>query len=267
MKQKIVSIPSKVGCSEAELAGFFAADGSMQRAHICFWGNPEEDKDYYDYHLKNLIKKSFGIIVRPHLKLSNSVYGFYLCNPQIIRFFHNELGFNYGSKTYDVKVPKPIISNPKFYPPFLRGFMSGDGCLNFDKRYGSYQKLFKVIHTYPRIFLRSVSTNIIIQMSAMLNQLNIGHFVSEKHSKRNNEATAYVIQISGVNRLIKWYNTVGFANSNHSSRYEIFKNHGFVPSNTTYKQRLAILEGKLNPWSFYPKWASSLAWIGRQKKV
>ena len=41
MKQKITS-------EIAELAGIFAADGFMQKYHICFWGNPKSDKEFYD---------------------------------------------------------------------------------------------------------------------------------------------------------------------------------------------------------------------------
>ena len=57
----------------AEVAGLFAADGSMQKEHICFWGNPFCDKSYYDFRIKSIFKNSFGIDINPHHKKSNSV--------------------------------------------------------------------------------------------------------------------------------------------------------------------------------------------------
>ena len=73
-----------------------------------------------------------------------------------------------------------------------------------------------------------------------------------------------MLQVSGVKMLEKWVEEIGFSNKSHLTRYEIFKKVGFVPSNTSYEQRLRILDGELDPWSFYPKSARSLAWIRRQ---
>lgn len=64
----------------SELAGLFAADGSMQKEHICFWGNITEDKEYYNNVVKGLFKKAFQIRINLHEKKSNSVYGFYVCD-------------------------------------------------------------------------------------------------------------------------------------------------------------------------------------------
>mgnify|MGYP006312776507 CR=1 FL=1 len=47
--------PKKINPGIAELAGFFAADGSMSENHISFWGNPESDKLFYDFYLKKII--------------------------------------------------------------------------------------------------------------------------------------------------------------------------------------------------------------------
>ena len=262
MKQKITSEIS-------ELAGIFAADGSMQQNHICFWGNPNADKDFYDRYISDLFLKAFNIKIRPHEKKSNSVYGFYVCNKEIINFFNKILEFPIGNKTYSVKIPNVIYKSKdkKISCAFIRGFFSGDGCLNFDKRYSNNQKILKIIHTYPRIQINCVSKKIIQQLSEMLNKINIKNFISKKISKKKNEVDSYMLQVSGRIMLDRWVKEIGFSNSNHFSRYEIFKRYRFVPPNTTYTDRLKILKGKINPWSFYPKWASSLAWIGRQKKV
>lgn len=249
----------------SELAGIFAADGSMQRGHVCFWGNPESDRSYYDCHLKYLFWKTFNIKIRPHDKKSNSVYGFYICNRNVIEFFHNILGFPIGKKTYSLEVPKLIYQtvNNEVISAFLRGFFAGDGCLNFDKRYGNCQEILRIIHTYPRIQIKCVSRNIIYQLSDMLRRLDLRNFVTKSSGKKKNEVDSYMIQVSGKLMLERWVNKVGFSNPNHSSRYEIFKKYGLVPPNTSYKERIKLLKGLKSPWYFYPTWARSSAWIER----
>lgn len=250
----------------SEIVGLFAADGSMQKEHISFWGNPKADKDFYDKHMKNLFLEAFDINIRPHEKKSNFVYGFYICDKKIINLFNKKLGFPIGCKTYSVKVPEIIYKNrdKEIISAFIRGFFAGDGCLNFDKRYANDQKILKIIHTYPRIILKCVSEEIICQLSDMLNYLGIKNFVSIKNSKKKNEVNSYALQVSGKKMLEEWNKKIGFSNQNHTTRYEIFKKYGFVPSNTTYDQRIKILEDKLDPWSFYPKRSPSLVWIRRQ---
>lgn len=263
MKFKIKEITPEI----SELAGIFAADGSMQKNHICFWGNPASDKDLYDIHLTKLFLKAFNIKINPHEKESNSVYGFYICKKNIIKYFNQVLKFPIGKKTYSLNIPDIIYTSKdqRIVCSFIKGFFAGDGCLNFDKRYANDQKILKIIHTYPRLQIKSVSKKIIYQLSELLKRLKIKNFIYKYHNKKKNEADSYLLQISGISRLEKWSQIIGFSNKNHSTRYEMFKKYGFVPSNTAYSDRLAILKGKLDPWSFYPKWARSLAWIRRQK--
>ncbi len=238
----------------SELAGLFAADGSMQKEHLCYWGNPKADKEYYDLHLKTLFQKMFNIEINPHLKKSNGVYGFYICNKGVLDYFHNFFGFPVGSKTYTVEVPKVVLNNNnQVKAAFIRGFFAGDGCINFMRRYGeSYKEILKIIHYYPRIQIQSVSSRIILQVSNMLKDLSIKNFVTTRKDKTKT-VNIFSVNVYGKERLERWIKKIGFSNPNHSSRYEIFKRIGFVPPNTTYLQRLQILKGQLNPWSFYQK--------------
>lgn len=114
----------------SEIAGMFAADGFMQKNYLCMWGNIYQDKEYYDNIVNKFFKKAFNVNLRLHEKKSNSVYGFYLCNRNIINYFNKTLGFTIGNKTYTVSAPKSILNNPKYYAVFIRGFVDCDGCLN-----------------------------------------------------------------------------------------------------------------------------------------
>src|SRR3989344_3373733 len=124
---------NKISLEIAELAGIFAADGSMQKQHICFWGNITEDKKYYDTIIVPLFRKAFSIEIKPHEKASNSVYGFYVCKKEVIKFFNENLKFPIGCKTYTVRVPAVIrdSKNPKIWCAFIRGFTDSDGTLSF----------------------------------------------------------------------------------------------------------------------------------------
>lgn len=243
----------KLNANIAEIVGFFVADGCLQKNYICFWGNLSEDRNFYDYYLKKLFKQSFDINIKPHEKKSNSVYGFYVCNKEILNFFKKDLGFNPGSKTYSVRVPEIIMGNEDnlIIAAFIRGFCAGDGCLTFGKCYGNCKEILSKINTYPRIQLVSVSKDLIEDISVLLNRLGIKHFISKRNSRKVNEVDSYLLQISGKKRLEKWMEIIGFSNANHQTKYEIFKKHGFVPPFTTYEDRKKILKGEICPFSFY----------------
>ncbi len=254
----------KITPEMSELAGIFAADGSMQKNHISFWGNIVEDKDYYISTLTSLFKRVFNFDVKVREKVSNSVCGFYVCDKSIIACFNYFLGYPLGSKSYIVRVPRVVInsSNPKVWSAFLRGFSDGDGSLNFDKRYGSCQNVLKFIHTYPRIQIRSVSKNLISDLSLLMDRLKLKHKVYEITPSRLNEQKIWMVQLCGKKRVEDWMDLVGFNNPVQLTRYEIFKKHGFVPPRTSLSERKLILKG-LDPLRFYSKRTRSLVWKAR----
>ena len=153
---------------------------------------------------------------------------------------------------------------PKIWSSFIRGFSDCDGSLNFGKRYGACQKILRIVHTYPRIQLKSVSHSLIKDISDLLGRLDIKHFTCSLRSLKENERDCSLTQISGKKRLEKWMDIIGFNNPVQQTKYEIFKKHGFVPVNTSLSQRKGILKGRISPWSFYPRRTRSLVWIRRQ---
>jgi len=226
----------------AEIAGIFAADGSIQKAHLCIWGNITEDRAYYDQVLTKLFKKEFKITPRCHEKRSNSVYGFYICDKKVIKTF-NKLGFNAGKKTYTVKIPEKIIksNNPEIWTSFIRGFFDGDGCLNFSKRKGTASQFKKEHHTYPRIFLSSRSFELIRQIHKLLTKLEIRATFNIHKPSYEWEKPAAVITIRGVNMLEKWIQLIGMNNQASFTKYLLWKKQGFCPANTTLQERFRMI--------------------------
>jgi len=236
-----------------EVLGMFAADGSMQNNHICMWGNISEDKDYYNKIVCPLFSQVCKKKIKAHEKKSNSVYGFYVCDKEVINLF-KQMGFS-RNKTYNVKIPNEILdsSNTKFLAAFVRGFVDCDGFISFMKRKGKYSKFKLDFHTYPRIMFKIASKNMIYDIHFILDKLDVKHTLYIYYPKRTNLSPMYVIEIRGNERIEKFMNKVGFNNFNQKSKYYIWKKFGFCPPNTTLQERKEILNGELDPYSFYKK--------------
>lgn len=237
----------------AEIAGVFAADGSMQEAHICFWGNPIEDKEYYDLVLKDLFKKAFAIDIRPHLKESNGVYGFYVCKRPVLDYFKNTLEFKPGPKTSTVIVPRVIMESNdiEIQKAFIRGFMAADGCLNFFRRKGSASEFNKKFRTAPRISIASVSKRAIQELHEVLETIGIKNCVQLQKSKNLAWKDTFRIFVNGRQRIEKWNYLIGFSNPRDKTKYDLFQKFGFVPPFTSIQQRYKILNKELDIYSLY----------------
>ena len=135
----------------AEILGMFAADGCLQNGYICMWGNIREDKEYYNQIVCPLFSKVFNKSIQAHEKPSNSVYGFYICDPKIVKLFRN-LGFT-NNKTYCVKAPETIIQSDRLevLAAFIRGYAECDGCISFMKRKGKYSEYHKTLRVFNPI--------------------------------------------------------------------------------------------------------------------
>ncbi len=237
----------------AEIIGMFAADGCLQKEYICMWGNISEDKDYYDKVVCPLFSKVFKKKIIAHEKKSNSVYGFYLCNKKAIEFFR-KIGFS-NNKTYNLKVPEIVLksNNQEMYAAFIRGFADCDGGFSLMKRKGKYKLFKKKFHTYPRIDIRSVSKEVIADLTLLLKKLSIDYTSWVEKRKKLKEKDMHRITIRGISKVEKWMNKISFDNPAQFTRYQVWKKFGFCPIRTTLEQRKLILQNKLDPYSFYKK--------------
>jgi len=235
----------------AEILGMFAADGCLQEKYICMWGNLFADKEYYDSLVCPLFSKVFEKKVVPHEKKSNSVYGFYICDKEIVRIFR-EIGFT-RNKTYDVSVPIEILNNqdPEIIASFIRGYADCDGCISFMKRKGKYIEFKCKFNTYPIIHIVSVSKQVIKEMSTLLTRLNILHTVVKKRSKNEREKEQSAIVVRGPTRVGEFIKKIGFNNPAQQTKYNIWLKFGMCPPRITMDDRKKILEGKINPFEYY----------------
>ena len=235
----------------SEILGMFAADGCLQKEYVCMWGNIYQDKDYYDKIVCPLFSQVFNKSLIAHEKKSNSVYGFYLCSKEVVQLFKN-LGFT-NNKTYDVKIPKEVLEskNKEIYAAFIRGYADCDGCIDFLKRKGKYKPFKLRYNTYPRVWIVSVSHEVIKQISKLLTIMDIKHTIVDRKSPKETEKDAKTIAIRGPKRMEDFMKKIGFNNPGHYTKYLIWKKFGMCPPRTTLEQRKLILKNQINPFSFY----------------
>jgi len=245
-------LPNEITPSLTEICGIHVGDGYLRndgkRVELDISGHMIEDRPYYDEHVIPLFNGAFGMNISAREFPARGTYGFVMRKRKIVRFFHDFLGFPYGPKTRIVTVPDPIIRSvdAEMYSRFLRGFFDTDGSLNFRKSYGgTYRNMtFKrTHHTYPRIFLTTVSPNLVIDIRKMLNFLNIRHRVEICVPTKESEARKFRIWICGEKMLEKWMEMIGFKNPVQITRYEVWKKLGFCPPGTTLDERIQMLKG------------------------
>ena len=235
----------------AEILGMFAADGCLQKEYVCMWGNIYEDKDYYNHIVCPFYSKVFNKKIIAHEKKSNSVYGFYLCDKQVVEYFKS-LGFT-NNKTYDVRIPPEIINsdNKEIWSAFIRGFADCDGCFSLMKRKGKYKEFKLKYNTYPKISIKIVSNNMIGDIHLLLNKLGLHHTCGTEKKNKFNEVDASWIAIRGEKNIENWMKIIGFNNPSKTIKYQVWKKFGFCPSNSNIEHRKLFLNGALDPKTFY----------------
>ena len=238
----------------AEICGIHAGDGYMRlrergKGEVDISGHLEE-KDYYDKHVIPLFNKVFGLNITGK-EFSRGSYGFVSYNKQL-RETLMKLGFPSGEKSNIVSVPKLILesNNKEFYSRFLRGWFDTDGNLYFSRRVsGNYCDFKKEHNYYPVIQIATVSERLSKEVSFMLNELAVKHFIFSYQPKDIRDKRKYVITINGIGRLERWMELIGIKNPVKFTRYLIWKKFGFCQPHTTLDQRKDILNGKLDIYS------------------
>ncbi len=240
----------------AEAIGIYVGDGYLRyhkQKELDISGGYDE-KEYYDNHVIPLFNRIFNLNIKGRFFPSRRTYGFVIRDRRVINFFKG-LGFPSGSKSTTIFVPDMIIKSkePAIITSFLRGYFDTDGCINFRNRKGgkSYSDFKQKFHYYPKIFLTSVSENLIIDITKLLGLIGFKFYLSLNNPKVKNWNIAYRVILCGNTNTSKWIQLIGSKNPTKLSRFQIWSQFGFCPTNTTYNQRINILGGKLDPYSLY----------------
>lgn len=243
---KPIKIP--IFCEDlAEETGIHIGDGCM---HILKRGNSYsyeiashlvDDKDYTKYMIK-LMKRLYNIVPSFNVKRNSKALSLKYFSKSLLEF-KNNLGLPLGPKK-NIKIPNWIFSDDKYIKACTRGIVDTDGTITFSKKYRN-------LHYYPLITITSISKTLIDQLVFVFSQFEINVSCFDDNRKDKDWNCCWKVQISGVDNLIKYLKNFGFSNQKHITKLKIWEKYGFCPPSTGIIERKLILEGKLNPYSFY----------------
>lgn len=254
--QREIRIPTKLDEELSELIGIIIGDGHIKNDknyrnyQIYVTGNLKDDITYFNRRVSYLFYKIFNLKFKIIRYERNNYFNAVVNSKLIVNFFNNSIGIPAGKKSHNLRIPVIILnSNLENQIAFIRGISDTDLGLGFKNK-------DKKSHKYPIIKGKFRSPYIVNQLSFILNKLKIGNCIynSDYYDKRFERIIeGRTIQISGKVNLERWMLIIGFKNSRHYTKYQIWKKFGFCPPYTTLEQRNQILSGKLDPRSFYDK--------------
>lgn len=227
-------------CEFAELLGAITGDGNLSvykskdrtDYKTTVSGHIKDDFEYLKY-LKILFKASFNKEAK--LKDKKRYLRLELSNKEVLYKIH-KAGIPIGNKSGIVEIPKNIMKNKELIKSFLKGLADTEFSVMF-------KKAGRKKHSYPRISVELKSRKLIMQISGILNSININHIVYEKSGRRNNLSyTNLCIDINGKENLYKWLKNIGFRNKKHLTKIEIWKKYGYLKPYTSLKEREKILK-------------------------
>lgn len=205
-----ITIPNQLNVELAELIGIIIGDGHVGKyktktaTHytIEIDGNIKE-KEYYQNYINSLIEKNFNIRFNTRIREEKNSITLRL-NSKAIYYFLSEI-FKIPQRKNKIKIPKIILkSNKKIKKAFIRGVADTDFSFTIKKS------------TYPVIQGASKSEELIIQISDLLNELNIKNNTQKEKTPKNKSGKSFIsyrIYINGHERTNKFIKEIGFSSS------------------------------------------------------
>lgn len=209
---------------------------------IEYWGHSINDRHYYESFLIPLKKKLYNVnFPLRKVRGQNSIKAD-ISSSAIITFLNSVFGVPIGRKSQIVRVPALVRNGSRNCQlSFLRGISDTDFSITFKIKTRSN------LHTYPVICAGFASRKLVEDLSSMLK--NFGFKVVKIRRNRFDRRTGhtyniYEIYLNGVGNLERWIDIIGFNNSNHTTKYLIWKKFGHCPPNKNVLERLKILNSK-----------------------
>ncbi|MBR9692150.1 hypothetical protein GOV06_05190 [Candidatus Woesearchaeota archaeon] len=244
----------------AEFIGWHIGDGclsiSKKRYQYFLTGDIVEEYSFYKNIIVPTFNDLFGAFFDKKIKLrkykSNNVCGIYIGNKNFVKVLNENIGIKSGKKI-NITIPE-IIKSKNQKIAFLRGLFDTDGSIYYCKSNFKTKKrsLFTIFHYKPKIKLATISKELIEQVYDLLIGLGFSPMIRKPAKQKKNENIMYGVELYRIADTKKWINEIGFKNSKHLTKVLLHKKFGFCPPYSKIKQRKDMLDGKLNPLTFYP---------------
>jgi len=245
--RKEISFPEKLSSELAEEIGIHIGDGSLvlrkKEGHYDYFVCLSTEEESYKNHVIKLIKKIYGILPSRIDIDKNSVNIEY--SSKLLLLWKSSMGLPIGNKK-DITIPE-IISSSVFITDCLRGIFDTDGSVTFKKKGHNY-------HTYPVLKIDNKNYRLIVQINSILRNIGItSSFQLNRPRISSNGSKSFVstIYVSGKSNTVKWFKLISPKNEIHITKYHLWKKFGFCPPKTTLEERKLMLNGKMNPRTFY----------------
>jgi len=228
IKRKI-KIPNEMTEDLAEETGIHIGDGSISILTDKKWksyqgsvnGDLINEEIYHKKYIKDLMKKIYNLdILILERDNKNSIESRYK-SKAIIEFKHKILKLPLGKKR-DIKIPKEILSNNKFAKRCVVGIIDTDFSIT------SSLSITGKLH----------SLHLVKQLAEIFNKNDIFHTL-----RMYKDYGRFYIRKEGAIKIIEEWK---LRNPKHISKYLLLKKFKkFIPYSTT-KERLAVLDKKLD---------------------
>ncbi len=238
----IVKVLDKI--SFAELWGIAIGDGWIGRgSDLCLFisGDPIEDRDYYDNHIKELFLKSFNHKVKPRQFPYWRTYGVSVGKKFIVDEFVKN-NFPIGKKI-SIQIPTKFKRNKQMAIALLRGVFDTDGTIYFQKSYNRTNGLWKRTHHYiPKIRISSIVKDFVFDLKFLIDKF-VGVRCHIEHSGITKTAPnpTWHIAVSNEPNIKKWMSIVRPGNFRHISKFLVWEKVGYYPPRFSLEERLKIL--------------------------
>ncbi|MBI2208238.1 hypothetical protein HYU50_01980 [Candidatus Woesearchaeota archaeon] len=244
----------------AEFLGWHVGDGciSINKRHYQYTltGDIVEEYPFYKKVVVPTFNRLFTSQLNNPAKLriykSVGVCGIYVFQRDFIQFLQSNFNLKNGKK-YAISVPFKIKTLREKIC-FIRGLFDTDGSIYFCKSYNKRKKksIYNAFHYRPKIKLATISYTLIEEVYSLLIGLGFHPRIQKPIKQRKNEYTMHSVIVDSKSDVLKWIKDIGFKNLKHVTKVNIWEKSGFCPPYTTLNERLKVLNGRLNPLTFYP---------------
>lgn len=252
-------------CNESvcEFLGWYCGDGCIsvnaRYSEFALTGDVNDEYQFYKSVITPAFNQLFSLqLKKPAVLKSYSkvgVCGLYVFDKSFVKFLETDFCLKSGKKL-NISVPL-VVQTADDKRCFLRGLCDTDGSIYFCKSNFKTKKLspFTIFHYKPKIKIATISSVLMHQVHELLISLGFSPRLSKEMKRHAGECEMHSVVLDRKRDVGKWLAEIGFRSQKHLTKIAIWEQFGFCPPKTTLAERIAMLNGKINPLDFYPKYA------------
>lgn len=249
--EREIKIPDEMSEHLAEEIGIHVGDGSLgiykfpnQTMWLYRISGSLEEFDHYKKYVQKLLCSLFNFSGSLSIVAKNECQ-IKIFSRAIATFKADVLKLPAGSKSKSVRIPE-FVKPLQYAKPFLRGLADSDFSFTFKKKHWD-------VHKYPVIQAAFASKALVDDLQSLLSEMRFKPYTCMDivaPDSRGNLHKIHCLYLPGKENLTKWAREIGFGSQISKTKFLIWKKFGFCPPLTTFKDRIKILSGDIDPIEF-----------------